>query len=63
MQLTAIYVDKDDFDLAPVIDGKSVVNGHWKRLYSTNPNSRGWSGEDDVFTAFAFDSALSSATG
>ena len=55
--LMAIYVDKDDFELAPVIDGKSVVNGHWKRLYSTNPNSRGWSGEDDVFTAFAFDSA------
>ena len=53
--LMAIYVEKDGYELAPVIDGDSIITGHWDCLYSTKPDisSGGW--EHENYSSFAFD--------
>lgn len=53
--LRAIYVEKDDFEPAAVINGKSTVTGNWEMLYTTDPSLSGYS--SDNYCAFTYDTA------
>jgi hypothetical protein len=53
--LMAIYLEKDDFEPATVINGKSAVTGNWNTLYTTDPSLSVY--DWDNYSAFSYDTA------